>query len=191
MAGDSAPKPHLTSCFLGSPLVPTVTPWILQKQMLRWSLEAAWCFSGIFTCERKKGYEQDWTDGLAELWVSPNKALVNLVITQGMVLPIQGGLRWLGPFCLAQYIPDIRWGSARGPQILREPAAGDLLSALLKGSKPFPEVVWVTHRCVCQGTQWFCWSLLSFSCPKLHACSVPPILVLPTFTISFFFTQHI
>lgn len=34
----SAPKLLLISCFLGSLLVPTVTHWMFQKQMLRWSL---------------------------------------------------------------------------------------------------------------------------------------------------------
>lgn len=61
-----------------------------------------------------RGYEQDWTEGLAELWVSPNKAPVNLVMTQGMSIAHSRWAAVAAPsyLCLAQYTPDIRWGGS-------------------------------------------------------------------------------
>ena len=139
-----------------------------------------------------RGYEQDWTEGLAELWVSPNKAPVNLVMTQGMSIAIQGGPKWLGlRTCLAQYTPDIRWGALLVTQILKEPAARDCCQRCLRAASPSLKGG-LGHTSLCLSEYpVILLMLLSFSCPKLHARSVPPILVGPAFLFPFIFTQRI
>lgn len=119
----------------------------------------------------RRGYEQDWTEGFAELWVSPNKAPVNLVMTQGIAHS-----RWAavaGPLCLclAQYTPAIRWRrSARdADRFWRSRQLETAASTVHRGQQVLPwRVVWVTRRCVWQSTQWFCW----FSFPFLVLSSM-------------------
>lgn len=141
----------------------------------------------------RRGYEKDWTEGFAELWVSPNKAPVNLVMTQGIAHS-----RWAavaGPLCLclAQYTPAIRWRrfARDADRSWRSRQLETAASTVHRGQQVLPwRVVWVTRHCLTEYPVILL-ILLSFSCPKLHACSVPPVLVLPEFLVPSIFTQRI
>lgn len=174
-------KPHLIFCFLGSLLVPVVTHWILQKQVLRWSLGCVIFLRDLCLCK------QDWT---AELWASPVKALSTWWWPVEWVLPIRVGLQWLGLSTTAllstRYGPCLKLGewALQLPQILKELTAGDsLLSTLCTmGGKSFLERWSGSHICVYHKVPndsihaYFARFLFSISRLKLHAYSVLPPL---------------
>ena len=108
-------------------------------------------------------------------------------------MPIQGGPQWLG--LRTSVSLSIHLTSGEGAllvtQILKEPAARDCCQHCLRATSPSLKGG-LGHTSLCLSEYpVILLILLSFSCPKLHACSVPPILVVPTFLFPSIFTQHI
>lgn len=79
---------------------------------------------GIFTCEAEEGMSRigqtDWPN-CESAPTSPGQPGDN---PRDEYCPFRVGCGGWASFCLAQYIPDIRWGSARDADP-GEPAAGD------------------------------------------------------------------